>query len=119
MLLATQHSKNPNWLVPDSVGGPPDPEFNIFLDRDDTASSETTNQRLREMLYELRNSRDVEKYMAQLDELHQTDEYQQYLRVLQQQQETIKGKSLEERTSEMIDYAKTPGIMESYINNRK
>lgn len=119
MLLATQHSKNPNWLVPDPVGGPPDPEFNIFLDREDVASSEATNQRLREMLYELRNSRNVEKYMAQLDELHQTDEYQQYLHVLQQQEEVVAGKSLKERTREMLNFIKTPGVLESYIENQE
>ena len=118
MLMATQQNKNQNWLVPDPVGGPPDPEFNIFLDRDDTASSDATNQRLRQMLYDLRNSRNVDSYMSQLAELHKTDEYQAYQMVLRQQQEATAGKSLQERTSEMIDFVKTPGVIEAYKDSR-
>ena len=119
MLLQTVDSKNPNWLVPDPVGGPPDPEFNIFLDREDTASSDETNRRLREMLYELRNSRDVAKYMQQLDELHNIDEYERYLSVLREQEAAIAGKSLEKRTREMIDFVKSPGVTESYQEGRE
>lgn len=119
MLLKTPQGKNQNWLIPDPVGGPPDPEFNIFKDRNDTASSDATNQRLREMLYELRNSRDVEKYMTELDQLHNTEEYSQYQEVLRQQSEAVAGKSLVERTHEMINFVKTPGIIESYKARRK
>lgn len=119
MLKISLLSKNQNWLIPDPVGGPPDPEFNIFINRNDTASSNDTNQILLEMLRNLRNSRDVGTYLSQLETLHQTDEYKKYEEELHRQEKEVAERSLLNRTLQMIAYMKSPGVIKSYMERQK
>ncbi|MDR0463354.1 MAG: hypothetical protein LBG64_04010 [Pseudomonadales bacterium] len=117
LTLITIDNEDANWLIPDPVGGPPEPVHNIFLGRLDAASSEKTNIALRDMLYELRNTRDIKTYQDKLAELRQTNEYKNYQEVLNQQQEATEGKSLLVRTQEMLDFLKKSRAVENYLTN--
>lgn len=117
-LIATQKPES-NWLVPDPVGGPPDPVFNIFINRHDVASSETTNQFLCELIYRLRNDRDTDNFKKELARIHQTSEYQNYLQTLKQQETTVRDKNLLTRTQAMLNFLQQPEVIEAYLKNEK
>ena len=117
MLKISMSSKNQNFLIPDPVGGPPDPEFNIFLNRTDTVSSDVTNQLLLEKIRDLRVSRDGEAFLKWFEILQQGEEYRKYLELMQQQE--ISKITLTERINSMLEYIESPGIIERYKAREK
>ena len=111
MLAILQNGENKNWLVPDPVIGPPEPESHIF----NRGITETdTNQKIHKMLRDLRNSRDVKTYLSQLKALHQKDEYNKYKKELLRQEEEVAGRSLLGRIDQMIAYIESPGVIKAY-----
>ena len=117
--LITTHNPDSNWLIPDPVGGPPDPVFNIFLNRHDVASSQETNNYLRSLIYRLRHDRDITSFQDELVKIHQTSEYQNYLHTLQQQEKISRHQSLLDRTKEMLKFVNQPKVIQAYLDSEQ
>ena len=108
-----------NWLIPDPVGGPPDPDFAIFVNREHTCSSEKTNQYLRQLVSKLNKDRDVDSFKKELAVIRQSEEYRNYQKVLQDQATLIKEKDLLIRTKGMLNALEEQNMIENYLKNKK
>ncbi len=92
------------WLLPDPVGGPPMPMFNIFFNRMDSISGREANEKMYRLVEKLRIDRDVEEFQEDYRKFREGNaEYTAYLEYVYE--EEIRKKDLNARVDDMIEVA--------------
>ena len=113
--LIYENESNPYWLIPEPVGGPPMPMFNIFYNRKACVTSEVTNRVLHELLIELRLTRNIVQFKKRFELIMNSDEYQKYEDMLSIEQK--KTLTIEKKVQMMI--ATLNFLLERYIREQR